>query len=185
MPAPPNHALQRTEAGVYVLPAYHALLRQPLSLSLRSLGAAGSSLFRQPPPQSVCSPPFSPRRRLVLRAAACLPVVCARLSGSVPPHPLPLGSPRQAEQPLHSPGGAFPWPGTAACQRHALVCPSFLGHARLHPKAAAPNKALERTAVLVLRLWLAFPPAVAQLAHVRRSSSRLWSSRSRLFRFVL
>ena len=35
---PPNHALQRTEAGVYVFPVYHALLRQPLSLSLSSLG---------------------------------------------------------------------------------------------------------------------------------------------------
>ena len=33
-----NHALQRTEAGVGVCSEYHVLLRQPLSLSLSSLG---------------------------------------------------------------------------------------------------------------------------------------------------
>jgi hypothetical protein len=33
-----NHALQRTDAGGGVFSAYHVLLRQPLSLSLDSLG---------------------------------------------------------------------------------------------------------------------------------------------------
>ena len=36
----PNHALQRTEAGGGVFSVYRALLRQPLSLSLDSLGAS-------------------------------------------------------------------------------------------------------------------------------------------------
>ncbi len=36
----PNHALQRTEAGVPVFSVYHASPRQPLSLSLSSLGDA-------------------------------------------------------------------------------------------------------------------------------------------------
>ena len=34
----PNHALQRTEAGEGAFPVFRALLRQPLSLSLDSLG---------------------------------------------------------------------------------------------------------------------------------------------------
>ena len=36
--ATPNNALQRTEAGVRLLLAFHVLLRQPLSLSLSPLG---------------------------------------------------------------------------------------------------------------------------------------------------
>ena len=37
-PVPPNHALQRTEAGVRVFSVYHVLSREPLSLSLSPLG---------------------------------------------------------------------------------------------------------------------------------------------------
>ena len=37
-PASPNNALQRTEAGGRLFLAIHALLRQPLSLSLEALG---------------------------------------------------------------------------------------------------------------------------------------------------
>ena len=59
----PNHALQRTEAGVRVFPVYHVLLRQPLSLSLSPLGqqsfpAGASRASRSPFPSLQESSPF-------------------------------------------------------------------------------------------------------------------------------
>ena len=42
-PAPPNNALQRTEAGGRLFSVYRVFLRQPLSLSLEALGPESSS----------------------------------------------------------------------------------------------------------------------------------------------
>ena len=55
----PNHALQRTEAGGRLFLAFHVVLRQPLSLSLSSLGPRSSSLGS--PSESVF--PFASRSR--------------------------------------------------------------------------------------------------------------------------
>ena len=53
----PNHALQRTEAGGGLFLAFHVLFRQPLSLSLDSLGARS--------PRCVGGGTLVPRRLLV------------------------------------------------------------------------------------------------------------------------
>ena len=52
----PNHALQRTAAGVWPFSVYRVLLRQPLSLSLSSLGPECLVI----PDQSALSPDSSP-----------------------------------------------------------------------------------------------------------------------------
>ena len=131
----PNHALQRTEAGGGLFSVYHVLLRQPLSLSLDSLGA---------------QMPFS-----VSRASRCqsrrfvFAVACARLWLCVLPVLVPLSRVRRGRAvAVHArlrPAVVVPRPastprfpvfpsGTSVC-----VGPSARG------RKVAPNHALQRT----------------------------------------